>query len=46
MIAGKVQELPEGVTMAAEAIDTGKARDVVTGLKRITNGQAAPAIRG
>jgi anthranilate phosphoribosyltransferase len=33
-----VQELPEGVTMAAAAIDSGKARAVVDGLKRITNG--------
>jgi len=37
VIAGKVQELPEGVTMAASAIDTGKARAVVEALKRITN---------
>lgn len=38
LIADKVQSLPEGVTMAAAAIDTGKARAVVEGLKRITNG--------
>jgi anthranilate phosphoribosyltransferase len=38
LISGKVQELPEGVTMAAAAIDSGKARTVVDGLKRITNG--------
>lgn len=38
LISGKVQELPEGVTMAAAAIDSGKARGVVDGLRRITNG--------
>lgn len=38
-IADKVQELTEGVTMAAAAIDSGKARAVVEGLKRITNAQ-------
>ncbi len=38
LIADKVQDLPEGVTMAASAIDTGKARAVVDELKRITNG--------
>jgi len=37
LIAGKVQDLREGVTMAASAIDTGKARAVVEALKRITN---------
>jgi anthranilate phosphoribosyltransferase len=38
LIADKVQSLPEGVTIAAAAIDSGKARAVVEGLKRITNG--------
>jgi anthranilate phosphoribosyltransferase len=37
LISGKVQDLPEGVTMAAAAIDTGQARAVVDALKRITN---------
>jgi anthranilate phosphoribosyltransferase len=36
-IAGKVQELREGVTMAAAALDSGKARQTLDGLIRITN---------
>ncbi len=36
-IAEKVQDLPEGVTMAAAAIDSGKARQTLDGLIRITN---------
>lgn len=37
LIAGKVQDLPEGVSMARAAIDMGKARQVLEDLKRITN---------
>jgi anthranilate phosphoribosyltransferase len=37
LIAGKVQDLPEGVSMARSAIDTGKARQVLEDLRRITN---------
>ena len=40
MIADKVQDLPAGVTMAAMAIDSGKARKVLDDLKRITNQHA------
>lgn len=36
-IADKVQDLREGVTMAAAAIDSGKARQTLDGLIRITN---------
>jgi anthranilate phosphoribosyltransferase len=36
-IAEKVQDLREGVTMAAAAIDSGKARQTLDGLIRITN---------
>lgn len=36
-VAGKVQELREGATMAAVAIDSGKARQTLDGLIRITN---------
>jgi anthranilate phosphoribosyltransferase len=37
-IAEKVQDLREGVSMAAAAIDSGKARQTLDGLIRITNG--------
>ncbi|HEY0962258.1 MAG TPA: anthranilate phosphoribosyltransferase [Pseudomonadales bacterium] len=36
-IADKVQDLREGVTMAAAAIDSGQARQTLDGLIRITN---------
>jgi anthranilate phosphoribosyltransferase len=36
-IAEKVQDLREGVTMAAAAIDSGRARQTLDGLIRITN---------
>jgi anthranilate phosphoribosyltransferase len=36
-LAEKVQDLREGVTMAAAAIDSGKARQALDGLIRITN---------
>jgi anthranilate phosphoribosyltransferase len=36
-IAGRVQDLHEGVSMAAAAIDDGKARQTLDGLIRITN---------
>jgi anthranilate phosphoribosyltransferase len=36
-IAEKVEDLREGVTMAAAAIDSGKARQTLDGLIRITN---------
>ena len=36
-IADKVQDLREGVTMAAAAIDSGKVRQTLDGLIRITN---------
>jgi anthranilate phosphoribosyltransferase len=36
-ISEKVQDLREGVTMAAAAIDSGKARQTLDGLIRITN---------
>ena len=40
LVAGKVRDLPQGVGMAAAAIDGGKAKQVVDKLVRITNGNA------
>jgi len=37
LIAGKVQELGEGVTLAGEAIDSGRAREALNAMVRITN---------
>lgn len=37
LIAGKVQDIKEGVSMAGLALDQGKARKVLEALKRITN---------
>jgi anthranilate phosphoribosyltransferase len=37
VIAGKVQDLREGATMAAAALDDGKVRQTLDGLIRITN---------
>ncbi len=40
LVAGKVQALPEGVRMAAVAIDSGRAKQTVDALIRITNAQS------
>lgn len=37
IVAGKAADLKEGAVLAAEAIDSGKARQVLEGLVRITN---------
>ncbi len=40
IVAGKVEDLKEGAALAAEAIDSGKARGVLEDLARITNEEA------
>ncbi len=37
IVAGKIQDLQTGVTMAAEAVDSGRALEVLNRLVRITN---------
>jgi len=37
VVAGRATTLPEGVALAAEAIDSGQARDKVAALARVTN---------
>ena len=34
MVAGQARTLPEGVSMAREAIDSGKALDVLTSIQK------------
>ena len=38
-VFGKAADLRQGVAMAAEAIDTGKARDTLRKLVSLSNGQ-------
>ena len=38
VVADKANGLPEGVEIARESIDSGKAREKVEGLARITSG--------
>jgi anthranilate phosphoribosyltransferase len=38
LVAGKARDLPEGVAMGRESIDSGRAREKVEGLARITSG--------
>jgi anthranilate phosphoribosyltransferase len=41
IVAGKVATLPEGVALAAQAIDSGKAKEKLAQLVAITNSEAA-----
>jgi anthranilate phosphoribosyltransferase len=42
IVAGKAGDLMEGVRLAAEAIDSGRARDTLARLVAITNEEIAP----